>query len=40
MKAGIIEPENPLYLTDKGDNDIEKEYGGVKIEYNPEAGVQ
>lgn len=24
-------------LIDK-DNDVEKEYGGVKIEYNPEAG--
>jgi dynein intermediate chain 2 len=31
-------PEKPLMLTDK-DNDVEKEYGGVKIEYNPEAGV-
>jgi len=31
-------PEKPLMLVDK-ENDVEKEYGGVKIEYNPEAGV-
>jgi dynein intermediate chain 2 len=33
-----IEPEKPLILMDK-DNEIEKEYGGTKIEYNPEAGA-
>lgn len=33
-----IDPDKPLYLTHK-ENDIEKEYGGLKIEYNPEAGV-
>jgi len=33
-----IEPEKPLVLIDK-DNEIEKEYGGTKIEYNPEAGA-
>ncbi len=32
-------PEKPLMLIDK-DNEVEKEYGGVKIEYNPEAGVR
>jgi hypothetical protein len=26
-------------LIDK-DNEVEKEYGGVRIEYNPEAGVR
>jgi dynein intermediate chain 2 len=31
-----IEPEKPLILMDEGG---EKEYGGMKIEYNPEAGL-
>jgi len=33
-----IEPEKPLILMDK-ENEIEKEYGGIKIEYNPDAGA-
>lgn len=33
-----IEPDKPLVLIDK-ENEVEKEYGGTKIEYNPEAGV-
>lgn len=33
-----IVPDKPLILIDK-DTEGEKEYGGMKIEYNPEAGV-
>jgi dynein intermediate chain 2 len=32
-----IEPDKPYILVDKEDGD--KEYGGMKIEYNPEAGA-
>jgi len=31
-------PEKPLMLVDK-EGEVEKEYGGVRIEYNPEAGA-
>ena len=38
LSEPVIEPENSLMLVDR-ENDVEKEYGGMKIEYNPEAGV-